>query len=691
MKSIFLPGLVLFAGSAIAESHHHGSHDTLTVTANRVEESWLESAETITILTDEDIAERNIKTVAQLVEQVPGITLYENYNGVLDVNYRGSNTSVFEGSSPIVVYVDGIPLSNRNGITFDINDVELVEAVRGPAGAIYGKNNIGGVINITTRRPQQETASAFSVKAGNVGAYHLNGFITSGLGDHARFKLNSTVTTFDGDLAYEDSTVSTQNVDREDTFHINAAIEADIGDNGLLSASLIHDDRQYGYGYVDAVNGLNELNQGPHPSSVSHSTRTDQDIQSLSYKISYLHQWDAHEFEVIASSRNQHYKGLFECDHSANPIPLGPNFVADSIDCKTDVEHEELNLEGRWQHTTEVNTWLMGAYFEQLDTTNKHNGQFARVNNQLSVILDSKGKLESRTLALFGQNIWQFAPEWQLVVGGRLQQVKKTADFNNPTMGGVVSYSGDKTDDMFLPKVALSWQFSPQQSTYLAYNKGYLPGGYNYINNSPNIKDAEFDAQTSDEIEWGYKLQLESALLTANLFHTDIQDIQSMDYEPTGAFFAVNIDGATSRGAEVEGHWDINDMLRLDGGVSWVDATYDSGAIHQGGSVSGNRVEYTPKTSANLGLSGWHDEWFARVGVRHLGDKYIDAKNTGKLDAYQVWNASIGYATYEWSAHLWIDNLTDEFGVSNAYPAVNNYARNVVRPRQFGLTVKAAF
>ncbi len=687
----FNRNIIWLALSAVSSTALAQQTEVITVTANKVEETWLESAETIMVLDAEDIKERNIQSIPDLLRQIPAVSLYENYNGVIDINYRGNNTSVFEGSSPLVFYVDGIPLSNRNGISFDMNDVESVEIIRGPSGAVYGKNSLGGVINITTRQAQDETYTALKGSVGNVGLGNINGFATTSITEGVRVKVNGTYKTYDGDLAYKDQQVSSKNVDREESYYLNAAMDADISDNGLLKLAVFHDNRQYGYGYVDAVDDLKDVNKGPLPDSVAHSTFTDQTIKSLSFKASYEHSFEDSEFIIIGSSRTLDYNGYFECDHSDQQIDLGGGFVVDSIDCKADVEQQEYTLEARWTMTTDKFKWLAGGYAENFDTTNNHNGQFAATGNNLMTVLDSQGELTSRTLAAFGQGIWSFTPDWQWVFGGRLQQVVKSADMANPTMSGTVKYNGEETFNSFLPKMALSWQFAPQQNTYVAYNRGYLPGGFNYISNTPDIEAAKFDPQSSDEIELGYKFQDQDLMLNLNLFYMDIQDIQSLSYAATGAFTAVNIKGAISKGAELEFGWYLNEYFRIDGGLSFIDAKYKSGSIYQGQEVSDKNIENTPKSTGNLGLSSFYNNWFGRVALRHTGEKYIDAANSGKLNANQIWNGNVGYQADNWSASLWVENLTNEFSVNHAYPAVNNYARTLNPPRRFGLTLQADF
>jgi len=140
--------------------------DTIVVTATRIPTPEREVASSITVVSAEDIAARQLQTLPDLLQQVPGLN-------VVQAGGPGSQTSVFmrgTNSNHTKVLVDGIDVSDPTNPTgaFDFSqfltqDIERVEVLRGPQSGLYGSDAIGGVINIITKSgegPAQFNASA---------------------------------------------------------------------------------------------------------------------------------------------------------------------------------------------------------------------------------------------------------------------------------------------------------------------------------------------------------------------------------------------------------------------------------------------------------------------------------------------------------------------------------------------------
>jgi vitamin B12 transporter len=140
--------------------------DTIVVTATRIPTPEIQVASSITVMTADDIAARQLKTLPDLLQQIPGINVVQSGG-------PGSQTSVFmrgTNSNHTKVLVDGIDVSDPTNPTgaFDFSqfltqDIERVEVLRGPQSGLYGSDAIGGVINVITKSgsgPAQFNASA---------------------------------------------------------------------------------------------------------------------------------------------------------------------------------------------------------------------------------------------------------------------------------------------------------------------------------------------------------------------------------------------------------------------------------------------------------------------------------------------------------------------------------------------------
>lgn len=151
------------------------------VSASKKSESLFESPFSVSVVTSDEIRKTGCTSIAEAIRLVPGILVSEQTNGVYETQLRGQgNVPPYEHQTNSVntttlVMIDNRPVYNYiQGGTFwetlpiDINDVDKIEIVRGPASAIYGPNAVSGVINIITRRPEKEglymvTNSAYSI------------------------------------------------------------------------------------------------------------------------------------------------------------------------------------------------------------------------------------------------------------------------------------------------------------------------------------------------------------------------------------------------------------------------------------------------------------------------------------------------------------------------------------------------
>jgi len=128
--------------------------DTIVVTATRIPTPEIQVASSITVVSADDIAARQLKSLPDLLQQVPGLSVVQSGGpgGQTSVFMRGTN------SNHTKVLVDGIDVSDPSNPTgaFDFSqfltqDIERVEVLRGPQSGLYGSDAIGGVINVITR------------------------------------------------------------------------------------------------------------------------------------------------------------------------------------------------------------------------------------------------------------------------------------------------------------------------------------------------------------------------------------------------------------------------------------------------------------------------------------------------------------------------------------------------------------
>jgi iron complex outermembrane receptor protein len=171
----------------------------IIVTARRVSESLQETPATITVFTPQVITNAGIRTATDFVEFTPGVTIVANSAEAGDnqINIRGIN-SARDAESGVALVVDGILKTNTAVLNQDQGTVRQIEVLKGPQGAIYGRNAAAGAIVITTLRPGDVATGGVRVSAGNNDSYNGAAYFAAPLGTALGVLLSGDYLTTDG-------------------------------------------------------------------------------------------------------------------------------------------------------------------------------------------------------------------------------------------------------------------------------------------------------------------------------------------------------------------------------------------------------------------------------------------------------------------------------------------------------------
>ena len=141
--------------------------ETIVVTPRAREENLQEAPVAVTAFTAEAIESAGVRRAADFIALTPNVTIADAQDsGNVAINIRGVG-QIRNGETPVAISVDGVLLSSPLQFNQELFDIEQIEVLRGPQGALYGRNAIAGAINITTRRPQHERSGAIRLGIGN--------------------------------------------------------------------------------------------------------------------------------------------------------------------------------------------------------------------------------------------------------------------------------------------------------------------------------------------------------------------------------------------------------------------------------------------------------------------------------------------------------------------------------------------
>lgn len=185
--------LIPSAGASAAEGI-----EEVVVTARKRAESLQEVPIAIMAFTEQTIERAGIERPADFISLMPNVTIVDTANvGDTQVSIRGI-VSTRDAESTFAYVVDGILSTNPNSFNEELVDVRQIEVLKGPQGALYGRNAVAGAILVTTREPGEEFAGKVSLGSGSDGLAKGSLRLSGPLGDNVRGSIAASYREFDG-------------------------------------------------------------------------------------------------------------------------------------------------------------------------------------------------------------------------------------------------------------------------------------------------------------------------------------------------------------------------------------------------------------------------------------------------------------------------------------------------------------
>ncbi|MEL6442877.1 MAG: TonB-dependent receptor [Bacteroidota bacterium] len=697
----------------------------LVVSTQRTDAALLDAPAAVTTLDADEIVTSQTWSLADLTGRVPGY-LYQELGVGFQALQSIRGVQVFSENPAVATYVDGVNALDILAGGLALVDVERVEVLRGPQGTLFGRNALGGVVNIVTRPPTNRREVFGEATVGNLGLQRYAAGVKAPLVP-GRLFVGATALFQDRAGYFENDTtglalfapsgdVVGEEVGGEQTLYaqvglqwlpsevvrarLDVKVQRDQSDaSGFFAGA---PDEATAFANPDA---LFLARIGEHERTLFNGAfALDIYGPGLTLALVTTLQRIGLSYADIFDGSGVYFS--YDLDGSSADLGATPDPQV--------VFSQELRAtssgDGPLSFTAGVNVFSQNA-FEP--TTNLA----VELGPDTYALFRNEGT--NAGFAAFGQATLRLFDRLDVTGGLRYDVEDRQSTFNG--FGDLVLQDGELTEFLadttvsgaysaLSPKAALALDVTGNVRAYASYTRGFRAGGINAQRLPDRLEGAyEFAPEYSDNIELGLKARLGDRLYAAAtgflIAWTDLQFFNLV--APPFTFARENVGDARSQGIELEVAAVPFERLRLDATLSLTDTEYDGFVLQRldpdtfqpiSDDISGNRLANAPGRTAFFGA-----EWRQPVGgpidggaalvlrgeVRNVGGFFTDIQNDLRQDAYTVINARLGFETQRASAFFWIQNLTDERYLIYGAPDTSFNRRSVIAPpRTLGVTLR---
>jgi iron complex outermembrane receptor protein len=618
--------------------------EEIIVTSRKRSERLQDIPDAVTVFTAETIRNAGIEGIEGALNMAPNVTMTTGSRpGVVLLTIRGMSTAQ-GGEAPVAIVIDGVQLPSPDFINQELMNVERIEVLRGPQGALYGRGAIGGAINIITKAPTNETEVNGRLSYGNGNFLKASGSVSGAISENKAFyRLSASYRNFDGLI--KDVNLD-EFADHLEEFTVRGSLKFVASENLTIDLQASYTDSTSGS--LTAEVTTTETFDSFEPSQLSRNIAAVdvRDIFWASAKIEY--ETDAGTLTSITGYNSIDQRLWGDADFSAAPA-VAQDWIMD-VDAFT----EELRFTSPGDQPFR---WIVGAFFQdrKSDTFLSIPLDFGGGDIGPS-ILDNFDVNNSTAWAFFGQANYDISDSLELTLGLRYDEDKRdSTDIN---------VDGSTIAEKFKalqPKVSLAYSWNENFMTYATYARGFRSGGFN-----PRAAPAQrlFDREISENLELGFKTTMGRFTLNAALFHItfDEQQFFFIELDPPSQN-VINIAKTRINGVELELAGNITDNLTISAALGLTDAEIrDFDGL---GAFAGNRSPQNYKSTFNVAVQHIQPlsdslELMTRVDYENRGSVQWDVQNTLGTPSKNYLNARMFLQSETWSIGAYVNNATNE-------------------------------
>ena len=684
--------------------------DVITVTARKREERLFDVPAAITAISPEQMENLRLSDARDVLQLVPTGFLQENNAGTArDISLRGVSTPTLFAEPGVAMYIDEVYSSGFVSHPTQFRDLQGIEVLRGPQGALYGRNAVGGAVNVTSRRPDDAFGAEVRATAASHERYEIEGVLNLPLGPSAGLRV----------LGWSE--------DQNEGEYFNPAtgqyLDTSSSAGGRIVGEVLPTDWLTLTGVIEREDAegpgtyLFFPGDGETEDTVERDTQPSNDWDTTRYAFTAVADSAAGEFTFVAGGREYALDGVEDTDLSTDTtVDLVTGLLGQQITTRRN-EVDSVFAEGRWLSDWDGPVQVLAGVTVIDESavgdilTNLQGLSDALTGGTLPVTLGIANDQSVQSLAGYVEAIWDVTERLEITASGRYTTDDKDVDFQfTPSavatglVGPAQSANLSETFENFSPGVTVAYAFSDMLNGYAKIQTGFRAGGFNF--NVANAANLQYDEETSVSYEVGLKREVAGrghVAASAYLLQQDDILVPAYDYTaPPGLQgYLINAGEAETYGVELEASLQLTDGLSVQAGLGYLDGEFTDGAVPGTAgatALDGNQLPAVREWTTSLAASYRRpiaDGMDLLLNASHTSrsDGYVDVQNATAISGNSLVNLSAGVETDRFSLQIFGQNVTDDrydiaFGGFRAPSAVG-----VIRAQGsvYGVTLRAGF
>ncbi|WP_260582955.1 TonB-dependent receptor [Sphingopyxis sp. PET50] len=692
LSGVAVAAMIGCAASAMAQDApvaDEGGSDEIIVTAQKREQSLQDVPISMEVVSGERLADFAAVDFKAVQNYVPNVFVQQtNGNDTIYIRGFGSPPQNFSFDQAVSVYMDGIYAGKMRQALNPFFDVARVEVMRGPQGALYGKNTPAGAVSVVSASPTSIFEGAVTANYNfDLEGYDLTAYVSGPVSDTLSLRLATRLQNQDG---YIENLGTGRDDPRNKLQLVRLSALWEPADGFDLSAKLE-------YSNYDRIGGLgvsSPVDTGQQPKLTRFTEenplgREGYSNESVLASVNANVEIGSHTLTSITgySWFKGHVTNYFD-----QQTPTG-TIVENSVANKYPENFRQFSQEVRLLSPTGGTLeYVVGAYYD----TARYNVNPFLYYNVLAFNIVSLNQLyfhqESRTLSAFGQATLRPFDGLRIIGSLRHTNTHKDGTFSGKLISGQIfraltSASGSIRESLTDPSITVQYDLSRDLMVYAVYGRGSKSGGF--VSNTLGTINSTFIYKPERSRNWeaGIKSTLWDGRATFNvsLYNTKFKNLQTSGYDPdTSSYITKNAASATAKGIEGSLRIAPSRYFDITGSAAYQDIKYDSypdapclaGMTGTICDQSGGRLPYTSKFTGNVAVHGRVDVSDYKLdGTAVLGGRsgFFDSDDQSPLYGYQKGYAKldlrIQFAPQDerWHVALVGKNLTDKLTTGSAF------------------------